>query len=219
MILYLHSERRARFSPLWADWRNFLTPSTEPELLLSCTFFFFWLYYARKSAASSPTRNKHRLHFDARARRGEPSRPFICLSYLFIPDCKFMRILLSFFQLWLLPPRLDEEKEPRPSLGLEVFLLSPHNWLSMCGEENLNYSACEAMAPPMELGPNAHVLFFSVISTWSCQEEKKTIPHTTLFSLKHTAFHRGVQKCAGAPEGIQTWPLGWQEMHWFTHKQ
>lgn len=107
---------------------------------------------ARRSAAPQPKCDKRRHKFYTQARWGWPSRPFI-FSYLFIPDCKFMRILLS-FQLWLLPP-LDEEKkkEHRPSLGLGVFLLPPHNWLSMREEENLNYSACEAMAPPSELEP------------------------------------------------------------------
>ena len=108
---------------------------------------------ARRSAAPQPKCDKRRQKFYTQARRGWPSRPFI-FSYLFIPGCKFMRILLS-FQLWLLPPLDEEEKknEQRPRLGLGVFLLPPQNWLSMRGQENLNYSACEAMAPPSGLEP------------------------------------------------------------------
>lgn len=44
-----------------------------------------------------------------------------CINFLlsFIPDCKFMRILLS-FQLWLLP-LLDEKKSSDRRWGLESF--------------------------------------------------------------------------------------------------
>lgn len=56
----------------------------------------------------------------------------------------------------------------------------------MSGEENLNYTPCEAMAPPLELEPVRMCLFFSVISTWSCQKkkkEKKTLLHMTRIEL------------------------------------
>lgn len=99
-----------------------------------------------------------------------------------------MRILL-FFQLCLLPllgeRKRERKKEQRPSPGDGVFLLAPHNWLSMCGEENLNYSPCESMAPPMEPKPMRMFLFFSVISTWPCQErEKDFILHEPNWFLK-----------------------------------
>lgn len=58
IILYLHSQRRALFFPLWADWRNFLTPSTEGSGdSSSCAF----LEVTHESAASSTKHDKLQL--------------------------------------------------------------------------------------------------------------------------------------------------------------
>ena len=114
MILYLHSQRRALFFPLWAVWRNFVTPSTEESAASTLQFCTFWSLSAKQSVVAY-IKQTQVLH-TAALTLTEPSIYFL-LS--FIPDCKFMRILLS-FQLWLLPP-LDEKKSSDRRWGLESF--------------------------------------------------------------------------------------------------
>lgn len=114
IILYLHSQRRALFFPLWVDWRNFLTPSTEGSGLSSlyiCTSFFFCGSRTAKRSAAVGDYTQQIPTEVLRTGALRQTEPSIYFLLSFIPDCKFMRILLS-FQLWLLPP-LDEEKGGR----------------------------------------------------------------------------------------------------------
>lgn len=109
-----------------------------------------------------------------------------------------MRILLS-FQLCLHPLcSLDEEKSPGCLLGLGVFLLPPHNWLSMCGEEDLNYSPCEAMAPPMEPKPMRMSFSFPLFQLGCNMPGKNFILHDP---DQIVGWETGLQKGAGVLRG------------------
>lgn len=149
-------------------------------------FFFFFVEVAQQSAAqrSETTHNKYRQKFYAQARWDKPSRPFI-FSYLLF---QIVNSCASYYPSSCdYSPRLtrrrgeEKKKSQRPSLGFGVFLLSPHNWLSMCGEENLNYSRCEAMAPPMELEPMRMCLSFPLFQLGHAKKKKKkTLFYTSL---------------------------------------